>query len=731
MSYPTTMKHRRLLDLRYRKSKRVMNMVLCCLIWFLFYFAQFTLATRQGDAVFYREAFNQVVTPTIILDDKFRIVDLTESYINALRSTREQCVGRNVIELIRERLSNREADRMIDAIKLAHSKRTSQIIEIVDSRQQHYWNVHVRPWPQDRPRRRMDWMRSILKPKRFSREHSTVMMTLQSTDLTTIVDHNARMTNNAVSADIYHMLVNSIEDFAIFMLDTEGYVKTWNKGAERLYQYTAGEICGRHFTVFMKPDDDGAEVELTEAKSGQRRHMEAWRVKKDGTAFWASISIAPLYSSSHLHLGFVKATQDLTPRLLSEQARIEAHEQAATMKTDFLAQAAHEFRSPLVGVKIGIELLAESNPTPEQAEIMSGILESGRVLTDLINHLLDYNKYRVGAAKLSTSNIMIRNVIDNLVRNYRQRTRVPIYVRVGPNVPAVLLGDGTKLQQVLSNLIDNAVKYTHSGSITITCQVRTRSSNQLPTLSAADIMDDAAVVPLMVTVKDTGMGLSDEEMLRLFKPFGQSDATLHGTYGGTGLGLSICKECVQLMNGRIWVDSVKGKGSTFSFTMDLAVGRRPSLQSPTIEKQDEVVETTLPSIPAKILVVDDNAINRRMIVQMLRMSGMNPIPFTDGLEVVAYFQNLIDNQISPYPHDHIVTMDCQMPGMNGLDATRAIHAMPGLENVPIIGLTANVFTDDQASCRGAGMMGFISKPFKKQDLLQVIHEAAVMLATLQ
>lgn len=699
------------------------------LLCLLCHLVSFTLATKQRDVVFYREAFNQIPTPTIILNDAFRIIDLTESYIQALRSTREECVGKDIIELIRERLNDQEAARMIASIRLAHDKRTSQVVEIVDSTQQHYWNVHVRPWPQEKPRRKRDLMRSLLHP---TRKYTTVMMTMQSTDLSTIEYHNARMTNNAVSADIYHLLVNSIEDFAIFMLDTDGYVKTWNKGAERLYQYTEEEVRGKHFTIFLKPDDDGAETELIDAVNDQRRHLEAWRVKKDGTFFWASISISPLYSANHVHIGFAKATQDLTSRLQSEQARIEAHEQAATLKTDFLSQAWHEFRSPLVGVKTGIELLAETNPTPEQTEIMSGILESGRVLTDLINNVLDYNKYRVGAAQLSTSNIMIRDVIENLAKNYRQRTNVPIHVRVGQNVPSVLLGDGTKLQQVLSNLIDNAVKYTPSGFISITCQVRTRSCSQLPTLSE---MPDTVVVPLLVTVKDTGMGLTEEEMLRLFKPFGQADATLFGTYGGTGLGLSICKECVQLMNGRIWVDSVRGKGSTFSFTMDLTIGRRPSLQAPTKDVPEQVPEegtrTPLPSIPAKILVVDDNDINRRMIVQMLRMSGMNPIPLSDGLDVVAYFQNLISTHGGAYQHDHIVTMDCQMPGMNGLDATRTIHAMPGLQDVPIIGLTANVFTADQESCRMAGMMGFISKPFKKQDLLQVIYEAAAILAGLQ
>ena len=706
-------------------------MYLRSLLWILCYLS-FCFAAKQRDVVFYREAFNQVPTPTIILDDQFCIVDITESYIKALKSTRDDCVGKNIISLIRERLANEEAERMITAIQTAHDKRSSQVIEVVDSSQQHYWNVHVRPWPQEKTRRKRDWARDLLHMTKPKRKYTTVMMTLQSTDLNTIVDHNPRMTSNAVSADIYHMLVNSIEDYAIFMLDTEGYVKTWNKGAERLYQYAEDEIRGKHFTIFLRPDDEEAETELSASLSGHRRHVEGWRVKKDGNEFWGAISISPLYSSTQSHIGFVKATQDLTTRLQSEKAMIEAHEHAADLKQKFVAQASHEFRSPLTGVRTGIELLADTHPTPDQAEIMAGILESGRVLDNLINNLLVYTQYQVGAAKLSTSNIVIRDMIENLAKSYRQRTTIPIYVRVGPNVPSVLLGDVTKLQQVLSNLIDNAVKYTHHGSIHVCCQVRTQSFNQVPTLSNAYLIDDN-VVPLLVTVRDTGIGLTGEQMRRLFKPFGQADDSIAGTYGGTGLGLSICKECVQLMNGRIWVDSIKGEGSVFRFTMDLAVGRRPSLHPTDADVRDATEDgqrTPLPSIPAKILVVDDNAINRRMIVQMLRMSGMNPVPMADGLEVVAYFRNLLSRR-AEYTHDHIVTMDCQMPGMNGLDATRAIHAMEGLKDVPIIGLTANAMLADQISCRTAGMMGFISKPFKKQDLLEAINEAASRLAALQ
>lgn len=707
------------------------------LLLFLCTVATLVVAVEQQDLLLYRDAFQQVPTPTIILDDVLCIVDLTESYIKALRSTREECVGRNIVDLIRERLTNEEATRMINVIETAHDKRSSQIVEIMDASRQHYWHVHVRPWPQQRPYQKRELIRAFLKHPRLTyststRKYTTLMLTLQSTDLSTIVDHNARMTNNAVSADIYHLLVDSIDDFAIFMLDTGGYVKTWNKGAERLYQYTEIEIRGKHFTTFMSPDHNSDEVmrELDESLSGQKQHIEAFRMRKDGTLFWGSISITPLYSSSHVHIGYAKATQDLTSRIQSEQAMLNAHEQAAELKNNFLAHASHEFRSPLVGVKTGIELLADTRPTPEQTDIMAGILESGRVLSELINNLLDYNKYQMGAVKLSMSNINIREMIENLAKNFRQRTDVPIYVSVGGNVPSVLLGDGTKLQQVLSNLIDNAVKYTPKGSIHICCQTRLRSHPQLPTLStlpSVTLLDDAKV-PLLVTVKDTGIGLTHEEMNRLFKPFGQADATIAGKYGGTGLGLSICKECIQLMNGRIWVDSMKGAGSVFRFTMDLAIGSQRELSDSSNVHHSE--QTRLPDIPAKIVVVDDNAVNRRMIVKLLHMSGMQTVSMTDGLDVVAYFENIMkENPV--YRHDHIVTMDCQMPGMNGLDATRAIHAIPGLENVPIIGLTANVLLSDQESCRAVGMMGFISKPFKKQDLLQVILEAASMLASLQ
>lgn len=678
---------------------------------------------------FYQNAFHQIPTPTLILDGKYQIMEISDSYVDALKSTREECIDRDITELIRERLALEEAERLIETIKEAYNKRSSQMLEVVDSTKRHFWNVHVRPWTEPRTRNGFKGVIRRLSDT-FRPKYTTLMLTLQSTDLSSIVEANTRMSHSAMSANIYHLLVQNLEDFAIFMLDVNGHVKTWNAGAQKLFQYTEEEIQGKHFTTFVREEDLPEFVnELRMSLNNELRHMTAWRVRKDGTTFWSAISVTPLYNNQHRHIGFVKTTQDLTARLAAERAMIEAHEQAARYKDNVLSEASHELRSPLTGLRLGVEeLVSMMTPiaTSEQLEVLDGIRESGKILARIVDSILDHSKFQAKAVTLSLSNIVIRDMIETLVANYRKRTQVPIHVRIGYNVPTVVLGDVMRLQQVLSNLIDNAVKYTRDGSITVIVQVRVRSFNVVPTLKNTG--EENSVVPLLVKVKDSGIGLTNEEINRIFQPFSQADNTIYERYGGTGLGLSISKQCVELMNGRIWVESRKGEGSTFSFTMDLARGKREEIAERCVETQERRVSVGLPNVPAKIVVVDDNDINRKMIMQMLRREGMNPIPMSDGLEVLAYFEALSKKK---YDNDHIITMDCQMPGMNGLDATRAIHALPHMHQVPIIGLTANAMHADEQSCLDAGMMSYLSKPFQKADLISQLNSAAALLASIQ
>lgn len=705
-------------------SPRIFLTLLLCI-----FIRQLVCATDEF--TFYKRAFQCNPTPTILLDQNYNIVEVSDSYLKILKLTRTECLTFNAIDLIRERLLPEEADKMINALQASSPKtRESRAVEIRDKRGQHFWKCHTRPWPHpslDNESNTIQKFREFLKSGGKGQQKepdSRFFITLQVTDLTDLVSHNSRMHENAVAADIYHLIVNNIEDYAIFMLGIDGKVQTWNKGAQRMMQYDEHEVIGNHFGMFFKTDDqlDGdPEKELEGALSGMHRRFDGWRVKKDGEIFLCSISIQPIFRDDGTHLGFVKVTRDLTNRKKAETAMLDAYEQAAHLKQDFIAVASHEIMSPLTGVLACIELLQLTNPTGDQRDLMDRMKGAGERLLQIVQDLLTYSKLDARAVSLSSSNIVIRDMLRHLIQQYRAKATVPIYLRVSEDVPSVVVSDSSRLQQVISNLVDNAVKFTAEGSIEVSVHVRRRSS--------VTSSSDRSGCSLLVRIKDTGIGLTSEQIDRLFVPFSQADPTISRDYGGTGLGLSICKQCVELMKGRIWVESEKGKGSTFSFTMDLDTGERLPEETPvSTEAVEEMIES-LPRKPVKIIVVDDNDSVRRIVVRLLYLAGLVTKDFTDGTYVVEYFKKL--SETIPYANDHIVLMDVEMPLMNGIDATRAIHQLPQMERVPVIGVTANALLSDQNECFEAGMTGFISKPFKREQLLNRIHEEQVHLAQLQ
>lgn len=706
-------------------SQRIFLILFLCIS-----ICQFVYATDEF--TFYKRAFQCNPTPTILLDQNYNIVEVSDSYLKILKLTRAECLTLNAIDLIRERLLPEEADKMINALQASSIDiRESRAVEIRDRRGQHFWKCHTRPWPHpfsDNELNTVQKFREFLKGGGKGQQKEPdgrFFITLQVTDLTDLVSHNSRMHENAVAADIYHLIVSNIEDYAIFMLATDGKVQTWNKGAQRMMQYDEEEVIGNHFGMFFKTDDqlDGEpEKELEGALSGTQRHFDDWRVKKDGEIFLCSISIQPIFRDDGTHLGFVKVTRDLTNRKKAETAMLEAYEQAAHLKQDFIAVASHEIMSPLTGVLACIELLLLTNPTGDQKDLMDRMKGAGERLLQIVQDLLTYSKLDARAVSLSSSNIVIRDMLRHLVQQYRAKAAVPIYLRVSEDVPSVVVSDSSRLQQVISNLVDNAVKFTAEGSIEVSVHVRRRSS--------VTSSSDRSGCSLLVRIKDTGIGLTSEQIDRLFVPFSQADPTIARDYGGTGLGLSICKQCVELMKGRIWVESEKGKGSTFSFTMDLETGEKSPLEeTPVVTEAVEEMIQSLPKKPVKIVVVDDNDSVRRIVVRLLYLAGLVTTDFTDGTYVVDYFRKLSDT--TPYANDHIVLMDVEMPLMNGIDATRAIHNLPQMERVPIIGVTANALLSDQNECFEAGMTGFISKPFKREQLLSRIHEEQIRLAQLQ
>lgn len=369
------------------------------------------------------------------------------------------------------------------------------------------------------------------------------------------------------SEEIFNLLVSAVKDYAIFLMSPEGNILTWNEGAKRHKGYTSEEIIGRNFSTFYAKESVESghpQWELEQAKVKGQYEEEGWRVRKDGSQFWASVSITAIFNKDGHLTGFVKVTRDLTERrkaelelrkavIDAENARDEA-ERANRLKTEFVATISHEIRTPMSGL-IGLaELLMHEPDRDELPEMAQRMFNSSRKLLDVLNSLLDFSKLESGKVKTENVYFSPKAVIDEvigLVSPMVQAKSLSIETIITKNVPERIYADETKVRQVLNNLVHNAVKFTSHGRIRI----------------KVDRKDINGIDSVCFSVSDTGIGIREEHKSLMFDPFVQADPSYTRRFGGTGLGLSICRHYTTLMQGEIGLKSTEGKGSTFWFSL--------------------------------------------------------------------------------------------------------------------------------------------------------------------
>ena len=515
---------------------------------------------------------------------------------------------------------------------------------------------------------------------------------------------------------------------SIVITGLDGVIEYVNEAFCRVSGYTRGELVGVTPSILQSGRTPAATYrQLWETL----RRGESWRGefvnrRKDGREYHESSLITPLRQADGTITHYLAVKSDVTEnKRISAELNLHRHhledlvekrtaelalatvqaEAANRAKGTFLANMSHEIRTPMNSILGLTYILRQSTHDPEQQALLSRLHESAQHLMHVINGILDLSKIEAGKIAIEESELSVENVLRNVVEllaHDAEARRLQLDIEVQDGVDPVLYGDPTRLSQALLNYVSNALKFTPSGSIAVRARV---------------VREDEDAQCLRFEVQDTGPGIGEDRLGKLFHAFEQGDATTTRRHGGTGLGLAITRGLAQLMGGDAGADSSPGVGSTFWFTAKLGRLAPSTITSESALREFRNTRRLAPrpgpqTFTGHVLLAEDNPTNQFVLVRLLRDLGVEVDLAENGREAVEMLQRR--------PYD-LVLMDVQMPELDGLAATRAIRDLPGRAQTPIVALTANAFTDDRERCLQAGMDGFLPKPIDPNLLREALE----------